>query len=242
MILITEKGITTWPQRSYSVLQCAVRPGKNHEPSLAIIELLLKNGAITEYTHGNEQETVLHWAVQDGNIAVVELLLHYGAYVLAQDHLGRTALHDSDEDRCILFRQNLGDKAELWYSQLNRKTKDNWILLKEEFAKRYRTDEVDAARRRFQVSVGRLACSNRKPAPGHGQGLVDLYQEVDIGREGLGNIKSPRILLSTTRRISVGVTCTQANTIVLFEPQLLSNDEERAYSRINRTVQQRPRT
>ncbi|GFF89782.1 hypothetical protein IFM53868_05955 [Aspergillus udagawae] len=57
-----------------------------------------------------------------------------------------------DEDRCILFRQNLRDKAELWYSQLNRTTKDGWELLKNEFLRRYQIDEVDAATRRFQVS------------------------------------------------------------------------------------------
>lgn len=60
--------------------------------------------------------------------------------------------YDWDEDRCILFHQNLRDKAELWYSQLNRNTKDNWAKLKEEFIKWYQIDEVDAATRRFQVS------------------------------------------------------------------------------------------
>ncbi|KAF7122687.1 hypothetical protein CNMCM5793_000797 [Aspergillus hiratsukae] len=38
--------------------------------------------------------------------------------------------YDWNEDRCILFRQNLRDKAGLWYSQLDRNTKDNWALLK----------------------------------------------------------------------------------------------------------------
>ncbi|RLL99216.1 hypothetical protein CFD26_106616 [Aspergillus turcosus] len=70
--------------------------------------------------------------------------------------------YDWDEDRCILFRQNLKDKAELWYSQLSRATKDNWGLLKEEFLKRYQIDEVDAATRRFQVSQ-RVATLSQGP-------------------------------------------------------------------------------
>ncbi|GIC88737.1 uncharacterized protein Aud_005135 [Aspergillus udagawae] len=58
---------------------------------------------------------------------------------------------DWNRDRRILFRQNLRDKVELWYSQLGRDIKNDWERLKQEFTKRYRIDEVDAATRRFQI-------------------------------------------------------------------------------------------
>ncbi|KAF7164130.1 hypothetical protein CNMCM5623_008820 [Aspergillus felis] len=59
--------------------------------------------------------------------------------------------YDWDDDRRILFRQNLRDKAEIWYNQLRRTTKNDWDQLKQKFTKKYRVNEVDATTRRFQV-------------------------------------------------------------------------------------------
>ena len=50
---------------------------------------------------------------------------------------------DLDRERRILFRQNLLDKAERWYSRLPRSTRSDWPKLKELFLARYRGDTED---------------------------------------------------------------------------------------------------
>jgi hypothetical protein len=77
------------------------------------------------------------------------------------------------------------------------------------------------------------------------QYLIDLFQEFGTGEkpeQQRNEIESPGILLGTTKLLSVGFTCTRANTVVLFEPQLSSNDEEQAYGRIHRISQRNHRT
>ncbi|KAF7128803.1 hypothetical protein CNMCM5793_003712 [Aspergillus hiratsukae] len=74
------------------------------------------------------------------------------------------------------------------------------------------------------------------------QCLIDLFQEFGTGEkpeQQRNEIESPGILLGTTKLLSVGFTCTRANTVLLFEPQLSSNDEEQAYGRIHRIKDQR---
>jgi ankyrin repeat protein len=70
------------------MLLCGYRSSIGHQgPTLfetcSIMKFLLENGATTEYTHRNLQQIVLHWAVEDGKVAVVERLLQYGANVMA---------------------------------------------------------------------------------------------------------------------------------------------------------------
>lgn len=50
---------------------------------------------------------------------------------------------DLDRERRILFRQNLLDKAERWYSKLPRSTRTDWPKLKEVFLAHYRGDTED---------------------------------------------------------------------------------------------------
>jgi hypothetical protein len=69
---------------------------------------------------------------------------------------------DWNRDRRMLFRQNLRGKAELSYSHLSRDLKSDWERLKQEFTKRYRIDEIDAANRRFQISQ-KVAAVSQEP-------------------------------------------------------------------------------
>ncbi|KAF2232592.1 ankyrin, partial [Viridothelium virens] len=50
-----------------------------------------------------EEETVLHFAVLNGDISNVDLLLQYGAEIEAQDCRGETALHYA----CMLYQEEM---------------------------------------------------------------------------------------------------------------------------------------
>ena len=56
---------------------------------------------------------------------------------------GESLRCEIDRERRILFRQNLLDKAERWYSRLPRSTRTDWPKLKELFLARYRGDTED---------------------------------------------------------------------------------------------------
>ena len=77
---------------------------------------------------------------QDGHEDAEEYLEDID-YAVEHSKTGDT--QDLDRERRILFRQNLLDKAERWYSKLPRSTRTDWPKLKELFLDRYRGDTED---------------------------------------------------------------------------------------------------